>query len=173
MTTKLELDWVTTSIDELRDIYKEVIANKLEQSMTDTLHKNTESCTGSDTPETFAEKFYSDYHGCYVCFAEHAEDLERERNIWKSRADTYQQDYEQMLRRIDVVATDRDDWKLLAVEQEKEIDALRREWEHAKSYKKVMKEQHKQLTSRLDVLYKNNRKLLTLLQEHGLTEYGN
>ena len=34
----------------------------------------------SDTPETDAEKFFSDHHGYCVVFAEHAEDLERERD---------------------------------------------------------------------------------------------
>ena len=34
----------------------------------------------SDTPETDAEKFFSEHHGYYVVFAEHAEDLERERD---------------------------------------------------------------------------------------------
>ena len=33
------------------------------------------------TPETDAEKFYSEHHGYYVVFAEHAEDLERERDV--------------------------------------------------------------------------------------------
>jgi hypothetical protein len=42
-------------------------------------------------------------------------------NRWSSRADAYQQSYEQMLRRIDVVASDRDGWKQLAVEQEIEL----------------------------------------------------
>jgi len=41
----------------------------------------------NDTPETDAEKFYSDHHGYYVVFAEHAEDLERERNEWKKVAE--------------------------------------------------------------------------------------
>ncbi len=41
----------------------------------------------SDTPETDAEKFYSDHHGYYVVFAEHAEDLERERDEWKEVAE--------------------------------------------------------------------------------------
>ena len=34
----------------------------------------------NNTPETDAEKFYSNHHGYYVVHAEHAEDLERERN---------------------------------------------------------------------------------------------
>ena len=42
--------------------------------------------------------------------------LERERDIWRSRADAHQQDYEQLLRRIDAVAIDRDGWKRLADE---------------------------------------------------------
>ena len=41
----------------------------------------------SDTPETDAEKFFSDHHGYYVVHAEHAEDLERERNEWKEVAE--------------------------------------------------------------------------------------
>jgi len=35
-------------------------------------------------------------------------ELTKERDIWKSRADAHQQDYEQMLRRIDVVAAERE-----------------------------------------------------------------
>jgi len=41
----------------------------------------------NDTPETAAEKFYSDHHGYYVVFAEHAEDLERERDKYQEQAD--------------------------------------------------------------------------------------
>jgi len=41
----------------------------------------------SDTPETDGEKFYSDHHGYYVVFAEHAEDLERERDKYQEQAD--------------------------------------------------------------------------------------
>ena len=41
----------------------------------------------SDTPETDAEKFFSEHHGYYVVFAEHAEDLERERDKYQEQAD--------------------------------------------------------------------------------------
>ena len=41
----------------------------------------------SDTPETDAEKFFSDHHGYCVVFAEHAEDLERERDKYQEQAD--------------------------------------------------------------------------------------
>jgi hypothetical protein len=48
--------------------------------MTDTLNKNTESCTGYRTPETDEAKFWSDYHGHYVVFADRASDFEHERD---------------------------------------------------------------------------------------------
>jgi len=38
-----------------------------------------------------------------------ASKLERELAIWKSRADAYEENYHQMLKRIDVVANERDD----------------------------------------------------------------
>ena len=41
----------------------------------------------SDTPETDAEKFFSDHYGYYVVLAEHAEDLERERDKYQEQAD--------------------------------------------------------------------------------------
>jgi hypothetical protein len=41
----------------------------------------------SDTPETDAEKFFSDHHGYHIVHAEHAEDLERERDEWKEAAE--------------------------------------------------------------------------------------
>ena len=41
----------------------------------------------NDTPETDGEKFYSDHYGYYVVLAEHAEDLERERDEWKEVAE--------------------------------------------------------------------------------------
>ena len=63
----------------------------------------------TNIPETFAEKFYSDYHGFYVCFAEHAEDLERERDEAIRSCHIWQQGHS------DLVA-DRDGWKKLHIE---------------------------------------------------------
>ena len=52
----------------------------------------------SDTPETDAEKFFSDHHGYYVVHAEHAEDLERERDEARKKTQWKQGRIEVLLR---------------------------------------------------------------------------
>ena len=179
MTTKLELDWVTTSIDELRDIYKEVIANKLEQSMTNTLHKNPESRTGSDTPETDALNrlvSFAEIEG-YLAMIQLARKLERERDeavsschIWQTGHSALVEDHDQ---RTNKIAAEREGWKKIAVELEKERDSwmslagVRRE-DYLQATTLV-----NQLNEELAVVRKQNNERLTILQEHGLTEYGN
>lgn len=102
--------------------------------MTDTLHKTSQSRTMNDTPETDEfERSECDGNESSLSFARK---LERERNIWKSRADAYQQDYEQMLRRIDGIVTDRDGWKKLAVDQEKE---LKEAWHEVERWRSLSK----------------------------------
>lgn len=197
--------------------------------MTDTLNKNTESCTMNDTPETDAIlNQFEHLLPNWLAFemAAVARKLERERDEAKEHvanleialtaairsANERQKETEEA--RFDLsfsrdlyklhefqsdelrkqlaeavsscniwqaghskLVEDRDEWKSFAVKLENafklENDTLRKDLEHAKSYKKVMKEQHKQLTSRLEVLHKNNAKLLTTIQENGLAEYGN
>jgi hypothetical protein len=53
--------------------------------MTDTPHKNPESCTGSDTPETDAYRWNDDRSICG--WGQFAEKLERERDSWKAAHD--------------------------------------------------------------------------------------
>jgi hypothetical protein len=97
-----------------------------ETPMTDTPHKNPESCTVSDTPEMDAEKFYSDHHGYCVVLVEHAEDLERERDEAIRSCHIWQRGHSKLV-------VDRDDWKRFAVEQEKEIEEWKVEVERWRS----------------------------------------
>jgi hypothetical protein len=77
----------------------------------------------SDTPETDAEKFYSDHHGYYVVFAEHAEDLERERDEWKAAHDNQvklkriisdRPDLKERAKLVAELIKERDEWKEVA-----------------------------------------------------------
>jgi len=71
------------------------------------------------------------------------------------------------------LVADRDEWKLLAVEQERDLKEASKALERAKSNKRVMKEQHKELNEELAVVRKQNAEQLTILQENGIAEYGN
>jgi len=92
--------------------------------------------------------------------------LEREHNKAVTTCKIWQHGHSKLV-------ADRDEWQRRANEHAKNYLAMCKEAEHAKSYKKVMKEQHKQLTEKLASVVKQNAKLLTMLQEHGLAEYGN
>jgi hypothetical protein len=103
--------------------------------MTDTSNKTRQSCTVSDTPETDAVLNQFKHHLpnwlASEIMAAVARKLERERDEAVNACHIWQRGHSKLV-------ADRDDWKRLAVEQEKQI-----------------------------------AKQLTILQEHGLAEYGN
>ena len=144
--------------------------------MTDTLHNNTESCTGSNTPETkwFFSTANVDNWNDQLDFCEK---LERERdeavsscNIWQTGHSALVEDHDQ---RTNKIAAERDGWKKIAVELEKERDSwmslagVRRE-DYLQATTLV-----NQLNEELAIVRKQNNERLTILQEHGLAEYGN
>jgi hypothetical protein len=104
--------------------------------MTDTPHKNPESCTGSDTPETDANDEAWAYNMQYDTFSslmdaplpwdEFARKLERERNEAVNSCHIWQKGHSALV-------SDRDGWKRLAVEQEKEIEEWKVEVERWRS----------------------------------------
>ena len=118
----------------------------------------------SDTPETDAEKFFSEHHGYYVVFAEHAEDLERERDKYQEQADAL------LIR--------------LGATQERMIDA-ERERDILRKHISIMDISHKTANDEYLKLAVENEKLererneirekvwelTTLLQEHGIIGY--
>jgi len=147
--------------------------------MTDTLNKTHQSCTVSDTPETkwffsranvdnwndqldFCERLERERdearfdlafrRDLYKLQEERVKELEVEVKLWKENATSNKDVFNFVERERDEavnschiwqrghskLVADRDDWKRLAVEQEKQI-----------------------------------AKQLTILQEHGLAEYGN
>ena len=86
--------------------------------MTDKLHKNPESCTGSDTPETDAVLKQFEHHLpnwlASEIMAAVARKLERERDEAVNACHIWQRGHSKLV-------ADRDDWKRFAVEQEKQI----------------------------------------------------
>jgi hypothetical protein len=68
----------------------------------------------SDTPETDAEKFFSDHHGYCVVFAEHAEDLERERDKYQEQADALLIQLGATQERMIDAERERNEWKEVA-----------------------------------------------------------
>jgi hypothetical protein len=141
--------------------------------MTDKLHKNPESCTGSDTPETDAYRWNDDRSICG--WGQFAEKLERERDearfdlafrrdlyklqeervkkleaevkLWKENATSnkhvsnfVERERDEAVNACHIwqrghskLVADRDDWKRLAVEQEKEIEEWKVEVERWRS----------------------------------------
>lgn len=82
--------------------------------MTDTLYKNPEPCTGSNTPETDAIcKEYCESYGGTIPIT-FARKLERERDEAIRSCHIWQTGHSKLV-------ADRDDWKQLAVEQEIEL----------------------------------------------------
>ena len=148
--------------------------------MTDTPNKNTESCTGYRTPETDEAKFWSDYHGHYVVFADRAGDFEHERDealfdlafrrdLYKLQENQLDEMRNQLAEAVSSchiwqsghseLVDDRNRWVSLA--------SVRRE-EYLQAATLV-----NELNKELAILRKQNAERLTLLQEHGLAEYGN
>lgn len=66
--------------------------------------------------------------------------------IWQKGHNEIVEERNKLLRRIDVLATDREDWKRLAVEQERDINELQQELATVR----------KQNNERLTTLRKNN-----------------
>jgi hypothetical protein len=98
--------------------------------MTDKLHKNPESCTGSDTPETDAVLKQFEHHLpnwlASEIMAAVARKLERERDEAVNSCHIWQKGHSALV-------ADRDDWKYLAVDQEKEIEEWKVEVERWRS----------------------------------------
>ena len=147
--------------------------------MTDTLNKNTESCTGSDTPETdavvkqFEHLLPSD--PCEITIV--ARKLERERNearfdlafsrdlykLQEFQSDELRKQLAEAVSSCNIwqrghsaLVEDRNKTVFDCHQQTNKIAAEREGW------KKIAVEQEKQIA-----------KQLTILQENGLAEYGN
>jgi len=111
--------------------------------MTDTLNKTHQSCTVSDTPETkwFFSRANVDNWNDQIDFCER---LERERNeairschIWQTGNSALVRDRDEAIwdcnQRINKVSAEREDWKTIAVEYEKEIEEWKVEVERWRS----------------------------------------
>ena len=96
--------------------------------MTDTPHKNPESCTESDTPETDAVLKQFEHHlpnwFASEIMAAVARKLERERNKAEERAKDLEEQVNIWKRSHSILVKSLDNWKQLAVAQEKQIIRL-------------------------------------------------
>ena len=119
-----------------------------ETPMTDTPRKNPESCTESDTPETDAVLNQFEHHLpnwlASEIMAAVARKLERERNeairschIWQTGNSALVRDRDEAIwdcnQRINKISAEREDWKTIAVEYEKEIEEWKVEVERWRS----------------------------------------
>jgi hypothetical protein len=158
--------------------------------MTDTLNKTHQSCTGSDTPETDAVLKQFEHHLpnwlASEIMAEVARRLERERDEWKAAHDNQAKlkriisdrpDLKERAKLVAKLIKERDEWKevakgslLGAIRDRDEAVNSCQIWQRGHSklvadrddWKRLAVEQEKQIA-----------KQLTILQEHGLAEYGN
>jgi hypothetical protein len=91
--------------------------------MTDTLNKTHQSCTESDTPETkwFFSRANVDNWNDQIDFCER---LERERNKAEERAKDLEEQVNIWKRSHSILVKSLDNWKQLAVAQEKQIIRL-------------------------------------------------
>lgn len=115
----------------------------------------------SDTPETDETQF-----GTGRVSVEFARRLERERDEAVRSCHIWQKGHSKLV-------TDRDDWKAAAVTFEKERDEALFDLAFRRDLFKIQENQLDELRKQLAVARKQNNERLTILQEHGLAEYGN